>query len=163
MATRVAARDRSEDIAAIRETAEAARGRVANWPLRDGMAPLASGLQRIHRRARRAHRVADADPTPENLHELRKRTKDLRYAAQVLGIRKLDKDADKLSDVLGLDHDVVQLLDVSHRYPHALTPTDRELFERLIETRRAELQREALGRARKLYATKPGKVARLVA
>ena len=168
-ATRVAAREYADDIAAILDTVAAARERVANWPLGDdATASLASGLKRIHRRARRAHAAADTDPSSANLHELRKRTKDLRHAAQILRaaapkrMRAVDRDAHDLSDVLGADHDLAMLLDVSRRYPAALTPGDRDLFERLVERRRADLRRDALRRAHKLYATRPRKLARLI-
>jgi hypothetical protein len=41
-------------------------------------------LRRIYRRGRKAMQHAQADPTNENLHEWRKRVKDLWHAEQIL-------------------------------------------------------------------------------
>jgi CHAD domain-containing protein len=149
---------------------DAARARVEAWPLGadDSTAALAPGLKRIHRRGRRAYREAKADPSSEHLHELRKRTKDLWHAAQILRpaapkrLRKLGRSAHKLSDVLGDDHDLATLLEASRERPAVLSPAERELLESLVERRRAELRSEALKRADKLYAPQPRKLARLV-
>jgi CHAD domain-containing protein len=150
-ATRTAARDRSDATAAVVETATAARERIASWPLEDDRAPLKRGFKRIRRRGRRAYKAATAAPADDRLHELRKRTKDLRHAAEILGRDKLARRAHKVGDLLGDDHDLAMLLDASRRYPAALTPQDRELFERLLERRREALQRKGLERAGRLY------------
>src|ERR671935_245663 len=76
----------------------------------------------------------------------RKRAKDVRHAAEILGRNKLARRAHKLGDLLGDDHDLVMLLDVSRRLPAALSEQDRELFERLLERRRTELRSAALER-----------------
>jgi hypothetical protein len=47
-------------------------------PQGDGAAALAPGLARIQKRGRAAYAAAKDDPSTENLHELRKRTKDRR-------------------------------------------------------------------------------------
>ncbi len=158
------------DTAAILATVEDARGRVASWPSGDDpMAALAAGLKRIHRRGRRAYETAKDEPSAEHLHELRKRAKDLRYATQILRpvapgrMRKLSRRAKRLSDVLGEDHDLATLHAASVRHPQALAPAERELLDRLIDHRRGDVRDEALRRARKLYAAKPRKLARLVA
>jgi CHAD domain-containing protein len=151
IATRAAARDRGEDTGAVVQTAAETRERVASWSLGDDPAPLKRGFKRIRRRGRRAYRAASGDPADTNLHELRKRTKDVRHAAEILGRNKLARRAHKLGDLLGDDHDLVMLLDVSRRLPAALNERDRELFERLIERRRTELRSAALQRASRLY------------
>jgi CHAD domain-containing protein len=157
------------DVGDVAAAVEAARARVDAWPLAEdaGTATLAPGLQRIQRRGRRAYRDAQADPSSEHLHELRKRTKDLWHAAQILRpaapkrLRKLARAAHALSDVLGDDHDLATLLEASRRRPAVLTPAEQALLESLIERRRAALRQEALKRAGKLYAPKPRKVAQL--
>jgi CHAD domain-containing protein len=159
------------DAAAVLATVEDARGRVASWPPGDDdpLPALAAGLTRIHRRGRRAYETARGEPSAEHLHELRKRAKDLRYATQILRsvaparMRKLSRRAKRLSDVLGEDHDLATLHAASVRHPQALSPAERELLDRLIDHRRADLRDDALRRARKLYAAKPRKLARLVA
>jgi CHAD domain-containing protein len=92
------------------------RGRIALWPLElDGIESLEPGFRRIYRRARRAYRRAKRDPTVENLHELRKRTKDLWYCAQILRpaspkrMKRLAKEAHELSDLIGQEHDLAIL------------------------------------------------------
>jgi CHAD domain-containing protein len=151
LAIRSAARDRSADITAVAETATQARERIESWPLTDDRDPLRRGFKRIRRRARRAYRAAAAKPDDARLHELRKRTKDLRHAAEILGRDKVARRAHKLGDRLGDDHDLATLLDASRRHPAALTQQDRALFERLVQRRREALQRDALERARRLY------------
>jgi CHAD domain-containing protein len=158
------------DVGAVLAAVDVAQARVEIWPLGedDSMAALAPGLKRIYRRGRRAFRAAEAEPSSEHLHELRKRTKDLWHAAQILRpaapkrLRKLGRKAHKLSDVLGDDHDLVTLLEAARERPAALTPVERELLEGLVDRRRSELRREGLKRAGKLYAARPRKVARLV-
>ena len=156
--------DRPDEVA-IREAIHEARERVATWPLDDaGPATLAPGLRRIHKRGRRAYKAAKQDPSSANLHELRKRTKDLWHAAQILEaaapkrMHKTARDAHKLADQLGDEHDLVTLLGAAAR--HRATMTDEELrdLEKLIGRRRAKLQRKALRRARDLYSAKVPKL-----
>jgi CHAD domain-containing protein len=149
---------------------DAARARVETWPLGGdgGTRTLEPGFKRIYRRGRRAYRTAEDDATSEHLHELRKRTKDVWHAAQVLRpaapkrLRKLGRAAHKLSDVLGDDHDLAALLEASRKHAATLAPAERELLTEIVEGRRAKLQRKALKRARKLYSAKPRKLARVV-
>jgi CHAD domain-containing protein len=148
----------------------AARARVPEWPLGDDgrTRVLEPGLKRIYRRGRRAYRTAKDEPTSEHLHELRKRTKDVWHAAQVLRpaapkrLRKLGRAAHRLSDVLGDDHDLATLHEASRKHAATLSPAELELLSELIQRRRAKLQRKALKRARKLYSAKPRKLARVV-
>jgi CHAD domain-containing protein len=159
-----------DSIDEVLEAVHAARARVDTWPLGDdgGIEVLAPGFKRIYRRGRCAYRAADADPTTEHLHELRKRTKDLWHAAQVLRpaapkrLRNLGRAAHKLSDVLGDDHDLATLLEASRKHASALAPGETELLTELIELRRAKLRRKALKQGRKLYSAKPRKLTRIV-
>lgn len=147
---------------------QAARGRVVRWRLADpdGADQLAQGFERIYRRGRKALRAAHRDPSAENLHELRKRSKDLWYAAQLLRdchparTRELADRAHELSDLLGLDHDLAILRDRALGEPDRLSSSERELLEDLIERRRKRLRRKALERANRLYRRKPRKLAR---
>ena len=147
-----------------------ARLRIDAWPLPTGddTAPLAPGLRRIYRRGRRAWRAAEKHTDTEHLHELRKRAKDLWHAGQIARpaspkkLRKISRRAHDLSDVVGEDHDLAVLLDAAAEREHVLAPGERELLASLVGARRAELQHEALERARRLYSRKPRKVAGLV-
>jgi CHAD domain-containing protein len=128
-----------------------ARGRVDDWPLeRDGFEALEDGLERSYRRGRRDWRAALNEPSTENLHEWRKRVKDLWYHCSILQetwkpvMTALADEAHELSDRLGDDHDLAVLLDFG-----------AESLEPLIATRRAELQEEAFAYGSRLYADKP--------
>jgi CHAD domain-containing protein len=146
----------------------AARGRVVRWRLAepDGSDQLSQGFERIYRRGRKALRAVRKDPSVENLHELRKRSKDLWYAAQLLRdchparTRELADRAHVLSDLLGSDHDLAILRERALSEPDRLTPAERELLEDLIERRRKRLRRKALDQASRLYRRKPRKLAR---
>jgi CHAD domain-containing protein len=147
-----------------------ARPRVRDWPLeRQELDSLAPGLRRIYRRGRRAYRTARDEPSTENLHELRKRVKDLWYAAQIVTpaspkpMKRLARRAHRLSDLIGEDHDLAILAE------HAIAHHDR--FEDdttvaglvgLIERRRQKLQRKAIKLGQRLYRRKPRKVARVL-
>jgi CHAD domain-containing protein len=141
----------------------AARERVAAWRLRhDAMSALAPGFERIYGSGRRAFRAARTDPTDESFHELRKRTKDLWHAAQILRgtapekMRDLADRTHRLSDLVGEEHDLAVLSQHAEQRPECLTD-EREaaLLHTLITRRRHQVQREALELAQSIFASKP--------
>ena len=145
-----------------------ARDRVPHWPV-DGesVAALAPGLERIYRRGRKAYKVARKDPTTENLHELRKRAKDLWYTGQIVqaaspkAMKRMVKDAHALSDLVGEDHDLALLAESATARPERFgEDASLEDLLSLIERRRKELQRKALKTGGRLYAKKPKTVAK---
>jgi len=157
------------DEEAVRSAVDEARVRVQTWPLNgEGPAALASGLERIQKRGRRAYKTAAKDPSTEHMHDLRKRTKDLWHAAQILRpaapkrLKRLAKDAHELSDLLGDDHDLATLSEAADRHATTLTPEQREQLDALIAARRKKLQKKALRCARKVFATKPRKLAKSI-
>jgi CHAD domain-containing protein len=124
-------------------------------------------LLRIYRRGRKAARAAVKDPSTENLHELRKRAKDLWYAARILRpvapkrMRALGRDAHRLSDLIGEDHDLSVLEQHATRHRSQLANDAAfTALEGLSARRRRQLQSQALRRARRRYRTKPTKLAR---
>jgi CHAD domain-containing protein len=145
-----------------------ARMRVATWPLAQHGGPesLLGGLEQIYRRGRRATRVARDRPRTENLHELRKRAKDLWHATQLLRpvspkrMKALSRRAHRVSDLLGDDHDLSVLLGHARAQPELFGPSELELLATLIERRRKVLRRAALARAARLYGRKPRKLVR---
>ena len=123
-------------------------------PAKDAFKAVRPGLQRIYGDGRAAYRVARKKPTTANLHEWRKRVKDLWYSATVLRsawpamMSELAAEAHVLSDLLGEDHDLAILADRATGKKH------KEL-RRAIAKRRARLQKRALKLGKRLYAEKP--------
>jgi len=148
-----------------------ARGRVAHWPLpsQDGRATLAEGFEQIYRRGRRARRRAKAEPRIENLHELRKRAKDLWHAAQLLEpacpskLTRVAKAAHRLSDLLGDDHDLAVLLEYAHQHRDLLGSGELELLESMVALRSQSLRRQAFTCAAELYRRKPKRMVKRLA
>jgi|GEM_PF-189802 len=144
-----------------------ARARVAAWRLRhDAASALAPGFERLHRRGRRAFLAARRDPTDESFHELRKRSKDLWHAAQILRsiapkvMKTLADRAHRLSDLIGDDHDLAVLAEQVDQRPGRLAD-EREaaLLHALIARRRSQIQHEALELAQRIFTAKPQKLA----
>ena len=72
---------------AARAAAEIAAGRAAveDWsPTKSGWKLLAPGLERTYKRGRARFSDVLRDPSPENVHEWRKRVKDLWYHLRLL-------------------------------------------------------------------------------
>jgi len=136
------------------------RERLAAWPLeQDDLESLEPGFRRVYRRARRAYRRAEKDAIAENLHELRKRTKDVWYCGQILRpaapkrMKRLARSAHELSDLIGEEHDLALL---------AERVADEQPLARVIERRREQLLTDALARAQRVYRKKPRKVTRVL-
>jgi CHAD domain-containing protein len=150
-------------IDAVLDELEDARTRTAKWTFdTDGFTALEPGLARIYRRGRKAMNAAAEEPSTENLHEWRKRVKDLWYAEQILRtgspekMKKLARRTHKLSDLLGDDHDLAELRNYA--------ATHRQYFDgrvaqvalaAVIDRRRKDLQREALSLGAKLFRHSP--------
>ncbi len=156
---------RGGDVSEVVRQLHELRPRAADWPLaQDGLASLAPGFRRTYRRARRAYRRARRNPTSENFHELRKRTKDLWYTAQILRsaspdrMERLAQDAHQLSDLIGEEHDLGVLAERVEMEPNRRIDGLPEVIER----RRSELRAEALALGKRLFRRKPRKMARLL-
>ena len=147
-----------------------ARERVPYWPLeREDIESLAPGFERIYRRGRKAYRTARKDPSTENLHELRKRAKDVWYAGQILRpaspklMAELSADAHELSDLIGEDHDLALLAESAAARPDRFSEEARlDDLLGLIERRRKQLRRKALKLSARLYRRKPRAVVRRI-
>jgi CHAD domain-containing protein len=141
----------------------AGRGRIEQLPLEgDGWDLIGPGLQRTYRRGRKRLRAVEEEASVTNLHELRKRVKDLWY--QVRLIRDADKHllgqladhAHDLSDHLGDDHDLALLREtVQRRRTSFADPAHKRHLLEEIDQRRGELQFAAISLAERIYADKP--------
>ena len=162
---------------------KAFRGRAGGWSMGASDRTVEQGARSLfeqgrwgYRRARRGKR-----PHTRRMHEWRKRVKDLRYAAEALGpakqravgrdasaekaarwLRRVARRADRLSELLGEEHDLAVLSDWvedrrSDRGGRALAGrrTVKEL-SRLIAKRRRKLRGRALREGKRLYG-RPGK------
>lgn len=138
------------------------RGEVDGWEVtEDGWTVIGAGLRRTYRRGRRAFRDAQKDASTERLHAWRKRVKDhwyhLRLLTGVCGpiVGGAAQDADRLSDLLGDDHDLGVLLEILTGSSADLKAVDVDSLVPLIEYRREELQAEAWTIGHRLFAEKP--------
>jgi CHAD domain-containing protein len=100
----------------IRVELSEARQRVSDWELSDtGIVAVRAGFEKTYRRARKGMHRAVEDPTTANFHEWRKRVKYFRYHTRLLStawppvLRALNREAHRLSDWLGDDHDLAVL------------------------------------------------------
>jgi CHAD domain-containing protein len=141
--------------ATLRDIRDALEGAFADvtWPV------LREGLRRIERQGRRAFRVARESSTDVNLHEWRKRVKDLGYALDALRpirpsvIGQRANLADELAEALGDDHDLAVLRGalLAGTGPAAAAV---ELVP-AIDARRESLRESAFGLGRKVYRERP--------
>jgi CYTH domain-containing protein/CHAD domain-containing protein len=161
-------REDTDATASVIADLRAARRRVAAWDFRhDGIDALAPGFERIYRRGRRAFRAARKDHSDENFHELRKRTKDLWYAAQILtpvapkAMHALTDRTRRLSELVGEDHDLAVLAQHAVRHPDWVADYhEAALLDALIHRQRREVQHEAVEVASRTYANNPARLVR---
>jgi CYTH domain-containing protein/CHAD domain-containing protein len=138
---------------------EKGAARIPHWSLRhDGWKPIGPGLKRSYRLGRREMKRAHADPSAENVHQWRKRAKDLWYQLRLVRrawpplLGEMAEQAHELTDLLGDHHDLAVLrTDLAARREVGR----REDFEALIERRQEELAGAALRLGSRLYAERP--------
>ena len=143
----------------ILSTVKKASKRVENWPLqRKGWKAIAAGLRRTYRQGRDAMQDANRDGSDLSYHEWRKRTKDLRYALELLAcawpqtIQPMAQEAHHLTDLLGDDHDLAVLQEIAaHELKDASSDKEQTLLKSLVAQRRADLQKEAHELGSKIY------------
>jgi CYTH domain-containing protein/CHAD domain-containing protein len=134
-------------------------GDLADWPLEGhGWRLLEPGLSRSYREARKAMRHARSSRAAKDVHEWRKRTKDLWYHLRLLRgtwkpvIGEFAGQAHELADLLGDHHDLTVLAqDLEARQGIR----ERERISELIERRQGELLNMALELGSRLFAEKP--------
>jgi CHAD domain-containing protein len=141
---------------------DAGRGQIADWPLeRNGWSVLEPGLRRGYRRGRQGLKLTQADASAENVHEWRKRVKDLWYQLRLIQdawpevIGETADQAHELADLLGDHHDLALLAEQANCSPGLFSKPDLERLLAAIDARQSELLEDAFGIARRLYAEKP--------
>jgi CHAD domain-containing protein len=122
---------------------------------------LLRALQLSYAAGRAAARRSSREPSVENLHEWRKRVKDLWYQERLTQAAWLEllefriAQAHSLSDLLGDDHDLAMLLELLHEEDRLRPLADRESLIAVVEGRRMELQSRAALLGARLYAERP--------
>jgi CHAD domain-containing protein len=155
-----------EDIATMRR-------QLAQWNIVDhDFQALAPGLRRIYREGRRryAHVKHEHADDAQALHDWRKRVKSLYYALDMLGgkkapgARRATRQADRLGDMLGEDHDLWMLSAYLQEHADALVgeSSARETLLKRIGRRRERLRKRSLKLGARLYGRKPGAFARRI-
>jgi CHAD domain-containing protein len=142
--------------------------RTPAWTFeQDGFDALSPGLDRIYRRGRKAMRAAREDPSPEHLHEWRKRVKDLWHATQIVRsaqpkrLKRVSRRAHDLADLLGDHHDLHVLRRYATSHPQCFDDaTSKRALLAVIDRRSTRLSEKALARGRKLYDRKPKRFVR---
>lgn len=122
-----------------------------------GIAALGPVVRESYRRARAEMREAAKLNTAEAFHDWRKQLKYLRYHVEAVSgacdsrIEALAGALDDLSETLGAEHDLVDLMDFGAGAPE---PAPAELFDLLV-SRSAELRDQSLSVGSELLADKP--------
>jgi CHAD domain-containing protein len=148
----------SSEVSGAASELAAARARLDSLTLDDrGWDALEPGLRRGYRRGRNALAQARKAPTAENLHEWRKRVKDLWYHLRLLtpacgpAVRGQAKDAHALADLLGDDHDLAVLGETLVGVAGGVA-VDVHAVLGLIDHRRGLLQTQAVALGERVYA-----------
>jgi CHAD domain-containing protein len=150
---------------AAQAAAEIAAGRAAmeRWSLaKSGWGLLGPGLKRSYKRGRDRFGDLLSDPSPESVHEWRKRVKDLWYHLRLLRnswpevLGAMTDQAHELSDLLGDHHDLSVLAqDLESRPELAGGSQESAAITGLIEARQEELLERAVPIGERLYADRP--------
>src|SRR5262249_44117590 len=151
------------ELTAIERSIGELRDRVREWPIRkDGFSCLEPGLRRIYRKGRKDEAKAYDTRDDDDIHEWRKRAKDLRYDVDLLEkvwpgtMKDVGKTLHDLTDRLGDDHDLAELrrvLSDSSRLTAGARHVPRAI--ELIDRRRRRLQRDARVLGDRIYSEKP--------
>jgi len=151
----------------FRQQMEQARERVGRWTLdEEEFRAVEAGLEKTYQRGRRAMERAYAKPTPENFHEWRKRVKYHGYHLRLLKpiwkpvLKKQEKGADRLGDLLGDDHDLAVFASTVQADPSSFgEQRDVQAILALLQGRRVELESLARPVGQRLFAEKPSRLA----
>jgi CHAD domain-containing protein len=145
------------------EAVRQGRKRIKSWTdVRDKWSAIGGGLIHVYRRSARAFRDAAADPTTQKLHEWRKQVKYLYYQLELLRplwperMEELAKEADRMGELLGEDHDLAVLRQtLTCDRGRFAEQGDTEVLLALIDRRRAELEQEAMTLGERFFQDTP--------
>lgn len=130
--------------------------------------PVGRGLRKIYAKARKTFAIAKDEPTPERLHDWRKKTKYLYNAVTALDVPTSSRTGDigrrahRLGGWLGEEHDLALLSHQLGAHAHGLSPSIQRALKSAIHHRRTRLQEKAFKLGPKTYAGQPKKAIRRV-
>lgn len=150
--------DDGETLAAASRLIGEARGLVSLLPSRRGRRLYGRALREAHALSRKARKTALRTRATDDLHEWRKRLKDLAHLTQFGGGRLRDAkrtlaDAKRAEQLLGDDHDLALLR--GRVVKQGRTATARFVSNVEIGGRRAKLQRKAFALGRRIDRRHP--------
>jgi CHAD domain-containing protein len=127
-----------------------------------GWKALSPGVKRAYSHGQCAYQTVLKDSSAENLHEWRKRAKDLWYQVALLRpvwpeqMDAMASELETLGEYLGDDHDLVVLREaVKEQCAGDGNARELETLDGLIEQRQRELRAAALALGARFYAEKP--------
>lgn len=128
----------------------------------DGLNDVLIGARRTYAKGRTAFVTSRRNPSDDHFHEWRKQTKYLLYQLRLLrGLKRnyigtLIRQAQRLGDLLGDDHDLAVLRKQTRQKPdEVLTKAASVALAARIDGRRAKLQRKSLALGARLYRHTP--------
>ncbi len=159
--------DRGDMPAQVAKRLDGARERIAAWHFSGksngkGMAMLRPGLHRVYRDGRRLFRALDSESDAHAWHDWRKQVKYFWYHTRILcplwpgPLDALSDELERVSDLVGHDHDLVVLRDIASSSD--LDTTTAEALAALVDRRCRELRLEAMPIGLRLYADRPSDV-----
>jgi CHAD domain-containing protein len=162
-------REKSLDAAGILAKVAAglkrAETRLKSWPLHEeGFPAIGPGMKRTYRRGFRALRKARTEPSPENLHELRRRSKEHLYQLRLLEglwdgkLHRHEKRVRHLEELLGAHQNLAVLKTKILEQPVGLgKPADVEKFLKVLDEMETDLTVSALKTGARVYGNPSGR------
>jgi CHAD domain-containing protein len=162
-------REKSLDAAGILAKVAAglkrAEARLKSWPLhKEGFPAIGPGMKRTYRRGLRALRKARTEPSPENLHELRRRSKEHLYQLRLLAglwdgkLHRHEKRVQHLEEMLGARQNLTVLKTKILEQPESLgKPADVEKFLKVLDEMETDLTVGALKTGAQVYGNPSGR------
>jgi CHAD domain-containing protein len=167
-------REESHDVSGILAKVAAglkrAEKRLNSWPLKaEGFQAIGPGMKRTYRRGLRALRKARADPSTENLHDLRKRSKEHLYQVRLLEglwdgrLRRHEKRVQHMEEMLGSRQNLAVLKTKILEQPESLgkpsiaKPGDVEKLLGVLDEMEEDLASSALKLGARVYENPSGR------
>jgi CHAD domain-containing protein len=133
---------------------------IKEWPVQvESFKDISKSLRRVYERGYKMMGTIRSDASVEDFHELRKRSKYMRYHMDLISfiwpgmMNAEEQEFGKFSDLLGNDHDLALFLSqLSSEKPDE---EEYQLLKAIINDKRAAIQQEVLELGAKLYAETP--------